>query len=110
MTHGEWSRISRVATMLRAQELAITFEGDDSSGWAAAIIRAAQPNGTGIVGYGGSRAEAAEGDWKRRTAQDTGDRPWIRRSHRSRTRHNTSTPSPAKTITARPLATTTRRT
>jgi hypothetical protein len=70
MTHGEWSRISHVATMLRAQELAIAFEGDDSSGWAAAIIGAAQPNGTGVVGYGASRAEAAEDAWKRHTAPD----------------------------------------
>jgi hypothetical protein len=70
MTRADWSRISRVATMLRAQELAIAFEGDDASGWAAAIIGAAQPNGTRIVGYGASRAEAAEDAWKRHTAPD----------------------------------------
>jgi hypothetical protein len=36
----EWARISRVATMLRAQGLALAFEEDDASGWAAAILEA----------------------------------------------------------------------
>lgn len=71
MTQDDWARISRVATMLRAQELAIAFDGDDASGWAAAIIGAAQPEGTGIVGYGASRAEAAEDAWRRHTAPNT---------------------------------------
>ena len=65
----EWARISRVATMLRAQGLALAFEEDDASGWAASILRAtAQPGVTGVVGHGATRADAAEDAWRRRTA------------------------------------------
>ena len=70
MTQEDGSRIRRVATMLRAHELALTFEGDDTSGWAAAIIAADHPNGTGIIGHGATRAEAAEDAWTRHTAPD----------------------------------------
>ena len=65
----EWARISRVATMLRAQRLALAFEEDDASGWAASILRAtAQPGVTGVVGRGATRADAAEDAWRRRVA------------------------------------------
>ena len=47
----EWARVSRVATMLRAQKLALVFEGDDASGWAASVLEAtAQSRVTGVVG------------------------------------------------------------
>jgi hypothetical protein len=54
--------------MLRAHELALAFDGDDASGWAARIIAAGQPDGTGTIGYGTTRADAAEDAWKRHTA------------------------------------------
>ena len=64
------ARISRVATMLRAQKLALAFEGDDAVGWAASIRRAtAQPGATGVVGRGATRAEAAEDAWRRHVAR-----------------------------------------
>ena len=79
------ARISRVATMLRAQKLALAFEGDDAVGWAASIRRAtAQPGATGVVGRGATRAEAAEDAWRRHVARqpvsDVGcsiSRPWV---------------------------------
>jgi hypothetical protein len=62
----ELARISRVATMLRAQGLALALEGDDASGWAASIIQAtAQAGEVDIRGHGGTRAAAAEDAWKR---------------------------------------------
>ena len=36
--------------MLRAQKLALAFEGDDASGWTASILQAtAEPGVTGVV-------------------------------------------------------------
>jgi hypothetical protein len=65
----EWARVSRVATMLRAQKLALVFESDDASGWAASVLEAtAQPRVTGVVGRGATRADAAEDAWRRRIA------------------------------------------
>jgi hypothetical protein len=55
--------------MLRAQKLALVFEGDDASGWTASIFQAAaQPGVPGVVGRGAKRAEAAEDAWRRHTA------------------------------------------
>jgi len=69
--HDQWARISRVATMLRAQKLALAFAGDDASGWAASILQAtAEPGVTGVVGSGATRADAAEDAWRRRTASN----------------------------------------
>jgi hypothetical protein len=65
----ELARISRAATMLRAQGLALAFEGDDASGWAASIIQAtAQAGEVDIRGHGATRAAAAEDAWKRHNA------------------------------------------
>ena len=65
----ERARIGRVATMLRARGLALAFEGDDASGWAASIIQAtAQAGDVDVRGHGATRAEAAEDAWKRHTA------------------------------------------
>jgi len=64
------ARISRVATMLRAQKLALAFDADDASGWAASILQATpQPGETGAVGHGATRAEAAEDAWRRHIAR-----------------------------------------
>jgi hypothetical protein len=64
------ARISRVATMLRAQALAIALDGDDASGWRASIIAAAdEPRADDrTVGHGSTQAEAAEDAWNRHAA------------------------------------------
>lgn len=62
--------MNHVATMLRAQDLALAFDGDDDVGWTARIIAADQAEGTGIIGYGATRADAADDAWQRHTAPD----------------------------------------
>jgi len=65
----ERARISRVATMLRVQGLALAFEGDDASGWSAWILQAtAQAGEVDVRGHGGARAAAAEDVWNRHNA------------------------------------------
>jgi hypothetical protein len=47
--------------MLRAQGLALAFEGDDASGWAASIIQAtAQAGEVDVRGHGVTPAAAAD--------------------------------------------------
>jgi len=55
--------------MLRAQGLALAFEGDDVSGWAASIVQAtAQAGDVDMRGHGVTRAAAAEDAWNRHNA------------------------------------------
>jgi hypothetical protein len=82
-TRDEWARISRVATKLRAQKLALAFDGDEASGWAASVLEAtAQPGVLGVVGFGATRAEAAEDAWRRHVVSNP-DSEWQARLERA---------------------------
>lgn len=70
VTQDDWSRISHVATMLRAQELALTIDGGTRPDGPQPSLAPEQLEGTGIIGHGATRAEAAEDAWNRHAASD----------------------------------------